>query len=133
MFLEMLNEEQKELFLHLAVKAAYANEILEEAEKDMLIAFAKEMNIKPVLSSDKDLEVMLEKLKLICGGIERKIILFELVGVMYSDNVCDNSETAFLEEIAKAFNIDNSVLTKMCEHVKDYIQLYRNIFDTVIK
>ena len=34
MFLEMLNDEQKKLFLHLVALAANSNNIVEDAERD---------------------------------------------------------------------------------------------------
>ena len=48
MFLYLINEKQKNLFLKLALKAAEANGVVELQEKNMLKAFSKEMGIKPI-------------------------------------------------------------------------------------
>lgn len=53
MFLEMLSKEQQELFMHLAVNATKANNSVEDCEKEMLLEFAQEMNVAPIISTDK--------------------------------------------------------------------------------
>lgn len=133
MFLEMLNDEQKKLFLHLAVLAANANNIVEDAERDMLIHFAREMIIDPIISSDKQVDEITDALRQISGNTERKVILFELVGIMFSDTQCDEMETAFLNEVATKLSVSNADISKMIGLVKDYIDLYNKIFDTVIR
>ena len=45
MFLRPLNNEQKELFLSLALAAASANNVLEDSERALLAAYADEMSI----------------------------------------------------------------------------------------
>ncbi len=133
MFLEMLNDEQKYLFLHLAALAASANNVVEDAERDMLIHFAREMNIEPIVKSDKQLDEITDALKELCGNTERKVILFELVGIMFSDTQCDEKETAFLNEVATKLSVSSDDINKMIGLVKEYIDLYNKIFDTVIR
>ncbi len=133
MFLEMLNDEQKYLFLHLAALAASANNVVEDAERDMLIHFAREMNIEPIVKSDKQLDEITDALKELCGNTERKVILFELVGIMFSDTQCDEKETSFLNEVATKLSVSGDDIKKMIGLVKEYIDLYNKIFDTVIR
>ncbi len=45
MFLGKLNEEEKKLFLNLAVKVAEANGIVAEAEKNMINQYCLEMGL----------------------------------------------------------------------------------------
>ncbi len=133
MFLEMLNHEQKELFLHLAAMAANAYNIVEDVERDMLIHFAREMNIEPIIHSERQLDEIIEALRELCGKTERKIILFELVGIMFSDTRCDDMEIAFLNDVATKFSVSSDDLKKMIGLAEEYIDLYNKIFDTVIR
>lgn len=133
MFLEMLNDEQKKLFLHLAALAANANNIVEDAEREMLIHFAKEMNIESIISSDKEVGEITDALRPITGNTERKVILFELVGIMFSDTQCDEVEIAFLNEVATKLCVSNNDINTMIDLVKEYIDLYNKIFNIVIK
>ena len=70
----MLKDEQKDLFLQLAVQAAKANGKFDETEKEMLIKFANEMNIEPKSESDKSIDELTEELAKITGKEENLVI-----------------------------------------------------------
>ena len=133
MFLEMLSKEQKELFMHLAVNATKANNSVEDCEKEMLLEFAQEMNVAPIISTDKKTDDVIDSLVGVCGNLEKKIILFEIVGIMLSDHECDETEKEFLNTLAKRFGIPSETVDNMIALVEDYTGLYNRIFDTVIR
>ena len=56
MFLSNLNNNQKNLFIQLAIKAAESNGVVPIEQKNMLKAFAMEMNTSPVYKTDRDTE-----------------------------------------------------------------------------
>ncbi len=133
MFLEMLNEEQKKLFMHLAIIAANANGYVEESENKMLLHFEKEMNIDPITQSNMKLDDVIDELYNICGELEKKIVLFEIVGILFSDENCDKEEMEFLDKIAGRFGFSNEQVKDMISLVEEYTKLYSQIFDTVIR
>ena len=63
MYLRPLNNEQNELFLDLALAAATANDVLEDAEKTLLAAYADEMSIDVNKASQMPVEEICRKLK----------------------------------------------------------------------
>ncbi|MCR5847495.1 MAG: hypothetical protein K6G75_05185 [Lachnospiraceae bacterium] len=133
MFLEMLKDNQKELFLQLAIMAAKANGKIEAAEHEMLIKFADEMHIEPIADSEKSFDELIDEMVGVCGKPEKKIILFETVGIMNSDGDFDENETEFLSKIASKFEISNEELEYMMELVTAYIDVFTEIVNTVIE
>ena len=89
MFLYLLNEKLRISFQKLAIKAAEANDIVDVREKNLLKAFALEMNIEPLYETDSSLEVLFDDLKKHSTKKELKIILLELLGMMYADRSYD--------------------------------------------
>lgn len=132
MFLELLNTEKKIMFLHLAANAANVNGVLDEAEKQLLEMYAKQMDVEVIEKSDIPLEVVLERLNNICDFNEKKVILFELIGVLFADKEYDDSERRFLESIAYKFGISNEMIDTMVSLMKEYIDLYNRTFENIL-
>ena len=104
MYLRPLNNEQKELFLDLALAAATANNGLEDAEKAMLVAYADEMSIDVNEVAPMPVEEICRKLKAISNSKELNQISFEIVGMMISDNEYDDDEKHFISKMAEIFS-----------------------------
>ena len=101
MFLRPLNDEQKELFLDLALAAASANDVFEDEEKALLVAYADEMSIDVSKTSEMPVEEICRKLKAISNSKELNEISFEIVGMMMSDNEYDDEEKDFISKMAE--------------------------------
>lgn len=132
MFLEMLKDEQKDLFLQLAVVAAKANGKFDETEQEMLIKFANEMNIEPKSESNKSFDELVDELAKISSKKEKKIILFEAIGILNSDGEFDEKEAEYLANVAKKFDISKEDLEYMMSLVSYYIELFDEIVYTVV-
>ena len=132
MFLELLKDEQKDLFLQLAVVAAKANGKFDETEQEMLIKFANEMNIEPKSESDKSFDELVAELAKISSKKEKKIILFEAIGILNSDGEFDEKEAEYLANVAKKFDISKEDLEYMMSLVSYYIELFDEIVYTVV-
>ena len=133
MFLEMLNDEQKDLFMNLAIRAAEANDEVEDSEVEMLRQFAVEMGLEPRTSTDMDVDEILKRLKEVCGVTERRIILFELIGIMFSDRLYDDREKEFLLDVTRRMELPETILQEMTSLVEKYMILYNDIFNIVIR
>ncbi len=127
MFLRTLNNEQKELFLDLALAAATANDVLEDAEKTLLAAYADEMSIDVNKASQMPVEEICRKLKTISNSKELNQISFEIVGMMISDNEYDDAEKAFISKMAEIFEIPMSRIDEMFNCVNAYSELIKRI------
>lgn len=132
MFLEILKDEQKDLFLQLAVIAAKENGYVDEAEDALLTKFANEMNIAPKTETTLSLDEVIDKLASSCDKREKKIVLFEAAGIMNSDGEYSDAEFDFLKKIAAKFEISEEELETMMGLVSDYVALFNEIIITVI-
>ena len=128
----MLKDEQKDLFLELAVVAAKANGNFDETEKEMLIKFANEMKISPKDEVTKSEDEIIDELAKICGKKEKKIILFETIGILNADGEFDEKEAEHLAKIAKKFEISQEDLEYMMSLVSYYVELFDEIVYTVV-
>ena len=132
MFLEILKDEQKDLFLQLAVIAAKENGYVDEAEDALLTKFANEMNIASKTETTLSLDEVIDKLASSCDKREKKIVLFEAAGIMNSDGEYSDAEFDFLKKIAAKFEISEEELEVMMGLVSDYVCLFNEIIITVI-
>ena len=132
MFLEILQDDQKDLFLQLAVIAARENGYVDEAESEMLLKFASEMKIPPRAEAIMSLDEIVDELAKSCDKREKKIVLFETAGIMNSDGEYNDEEYEFIKKIADKFEISEEELGAMMGLVSDYVALFNEIIITVI-
>lgn len=127
MFLRPLNDEQKGLFLNLALAAASANHVIEDSEKNLLIAYADEMGIDVNLAEEMPVEIICARLKEISNSKELNQITFEIAGMMMSDSEYDDAEKSFVSEMARVFEISQDKIDEMFQCVNDYSALIKKI------
>lgn len=132
MFLNSLNDSQKDLFLDLAIKAADASRGISVQEKNMLKAFALEMRIPPKYECAESELGILDEMKKRSTKKELKIITFEILGIIYSDSEYDDVEKAFVDTLAKTFDIASECVDEMESIIKKYSSLYSEICDIVL-
>ena len=127
MFLRPLNNEQKELFLNLALAAASSNGVFENSEKALLVAYADEMSIDVNKASQMPMEEICRKLKSISNSKELNQITFEIVGMIMSDNEYDDDEKAFISKMTEIFGIPMERINEMFNCVSVYSELIKKI------
>ena len=132
MFLDVLNNDEKELFLDLAIKAAEANGEVATEEIKMLHAFAAEMKIKARAKSDLELSEILKKFVENSSKKSMKVILFELIGILFADAEFDEQEKAFLNKVKNAFGFEDSLINEMISEINEYSSLFAKICKTVL-
>lgn len=132
MFLSNLSNNQKNLFIQLAIKAAESNGVVPIEQKNMLKAFAMEMSISPVYKTDRDTEEIINELIENSNEKELKIVLFEILGIIVSDSVFDEKEKCFIENMVKKCGLDILLVDKMVKLLEDYTNVYKNIVDVVL-
>ena len=133
MFLGLLNDGQKKLFLELAVKAAEANDVVTVEEQNVMEAFAREMQIEPVYNSDDSLDELLEQFCSSSSQKVKRIVLFELLGVLFSDSEFDEKEKLFISSVIEKFGIDESKVKDMRDAITEYANLYNRIVRIVFE
>ena len=132
MFLNKLKEDQKSLFLDLAIKATEANGVIESSEQEMLKMFAHEMKISPKFNTNKSLDSILNGLQELSTQQELKIISFEILGIMFSDDKYDEKEGEFISNMASAFHLENALMDIMSDLISEYSAVYKKICGIVL-
>ena len=132
MFLNSLNNSQKSLFIQLAIKAAESNGVVPLEQKNMLKAFAIERGITPVYHTERETEDIINEIIKISSEKELKVILFETLGIIVSDNVFDEKEKAFVKHVVEKCNMDTALIDKMVGLLNKYASVYQEIVDVVL-
>ena len=129
MFLNKLSLPEKEVFISLAMKAAEANGVVVEEEYSMIEEYCKEMgiaffdarNVKEIddiVSFFKDSDLT-----------SKKIILLEMIGLMYADGDYDEDEKKFVNIIATGMGLTTEDIEKYDGFISKYIDLTKDIID----
>ena len=128
MFLIFLTEEEKEQYLNLAVIAANTNGSLEEDEKEMINGYLREMNIS-LESTELCSNCSEDYVFRFFSASERshkKIVLFEIIGLLACDRSFDEDEKRFVLRLSKAIGLSS-------EEVDAISQLALQYFDIVVE
>ena len=106
MYLNRLDEKQKELFLDLCIHAAMTNEEFDRAEREIINGYCREMGIeKPRYAPQKGFDEVCGELYESCSENEIKIVILETAALMLSDNVYDESEQRFMRTVARKLRL----------------------------
>lgn len=124
MYLIVLNEKQKELFLELAYQLALIDNDFSEKEQVMLDSYCNEMRIGvPEVIHAGSIDRIIKTMRNECTTLEKKIMFFEILGLALVDGNYDDSERKIIEEIMKAFEIDESFAREGESILKEYIEI----------
>jgi len=120
----MLNEKQKNIFLELAYQMALIDNDYSEKERVMVESYCNEMQIAvPEVILAGSIDGIIESMRSECTVTEKKIMLFEILGLALVDGNYDKSERNIVEEISKAFEIEESFLQESERVLQEYIEL----------
>jgi len=123
MFLNRLNEEEKKFFLMLAHYVARCDGDFGEEEKIIIQQYCNEMQIDDIEFNEKEfnLENLLKKMK---NSYSQKIILLELMALIYADNFLHEKEKEVIEKMCEIFNIDENLAKTYAQWTKTVMDLY---------
>lgn len=121
MFLKQLNQEEKEIFLKLAIAVIRADEKIEKSEKAFITEYAHEMDIS---SYDLNIEVeansLFKTVNETCSNSVKRIFLVELTACAYADGDFGKEESDLINSMIKEFGLEKSDLDECDELLKDY-------------
>ena len=123
MFLNRLNDKQKEMFLDLAVHASRANGVVEDAEKNMIVQYCNEMNL--VQMNETNLSTMEEITACFSEADDqiKRIVVIELLGLYYADGDFDNTEKTFALVFANSIGIDQETYEQLNRDIDEYLTI----------
>ena len=128
MFLNQLNENNKERFLNLCGHAIMADNVVEPEEMEYLALCCYEMEIPNQLPDiSESLDDIISDISKDATAYEKKIIAFELIRLFKYDGSYDEEEKTFMQPILNKLEISaetHDILEKLAD---DYITVYNNI------
>ena len=127
MYLNRLNNEQKELFLDLSIHAAMSNNLFTDEEKVTVRQYCAEMNIPETYEAKLSNDEVLEKLSAISTKQEMRIVFMEITALVLSDNIFDEQEQAFVKKVAAAAQVTDEEKDRIVDTVQELYVVYGNI------
>jgi len=123
MFLNRLNSEEKIAFLELAHHIARSDNDFSETQKSIIEKYCLEMQINDIEYSEDtfDIYATLGKIK---DRRSRKIIILEIMALIYSDNFLHEEERKVLEKILEEFDLSYNISIVYTEWAKTMLSLY---------
>ncbi len=120
MFLGLLKKEEKSVFLKLAHYMARSDSDFSDAQKDIIAIYCHEMQIENIdfESIDFDLE---ETLKNVTDKLAQKIMLLEIMALVYSDNVLHHEEEKVIDKMIEIFSLNSNIAKLYQEWTKNIL------------
>ena len=114
MFLYDLNNEQKELFIDLAILAIESNGSIDDSEIEVLKRYCREMAVDfREKANNNDCDDVLRKLRDICSESTLKKISIEIIALMYADNNLAAEEEKMLGKLKDAFQFSTHLMGEL--------------------
>lgn len=123
MFLNQLSEKEKMAFVNLCIHAAKANGEFAEAEKEMIEQYCKEMNINFLMLEEVMPMEKIESLYQESDNSTKRIVILELLGLLYADGVYDASENKFVNGFVNNIGATENDIKTQEALLKRYLDL----------
>lgn len=123
MFLNRLIDEEKLAFLELAHYIARSDNTFSLTEKDIINNYCIEMQIENIDFDEKSFDIY-NTLGKVTNKKSQKIVLLEILALIYSDNFLHEEERKVLEKIIEEFNLNYHLATVYGEWAKSVLSLY---------
>jgi len=122
MFLNKLSDNEKNAFLELAHYIARSDDDFSEKQKSIIQTYCLEMQISDISFNDSTfkLEAILENFS---TENSQKIILLELMALVYSDNILHDKERDVLNQMIEIFNFNPALLNVYAEWTKSILAI----------
>ena len=124
MYLNLLKDNEKELFLEMAYYLAAADGNYSDSEKLMMKEYCKEMQVEILHGTIKrTVEEILDEINNKSDEKTKRIFIFELVGLTLVDGCYDESEKEFISKMANKFSVNGQLTGKIENTLREYIML----------
>ncbi len=122
MFLNRLGKKEKVAFLELAHHIARSDNDFSQVQKSIIATYCMEMQIDNIEYSEKkfDLNKTLSKIK---SQKSQKIVLLEVMALVYSDNILHKEEKKVLDVMISKFKLSKALSSVYAEWSKSILAL----------
>lgn len=134
MFLNHLEEKNKNQFLKLCMYAILSNGVFAKEEKEMLAAYCNEMNM-PECTPDtsEPIDNILSEIAENTNSTEKNIIILEILGLVKSDGVYDDREKKFMLKLERGIGVKEDSLNKFNNLLDRYMVVYKELYTAVME
>jgi len=123
MFLNQLSQEEKGAFLELAHHIARSDHDFSEDQKSIIAKYCMEMQMENIEYDENtfDIYTTLDKVK---NERSRKIVLLEIMALIYADDFLHEEERKVLEKILEEFGLNYNLSVVYTQWAKTMLNLY---------
>jgi len=123
MFLNQLKKKQKKAFLQLAHHIARSDNDFSLSQKDIISQYCLEMQIKDITFKEEKFNLK-KTLAKFDTKQSQKIVLLEIMALIYSDNYLHKEEKKILDTMIKSFELNESLSVIYAQWSKSILALY---------
>ena len=134
MFLNSLNPTEKDNFMKLAMAMIKADGIVEDSEKQIMSAYANEMQIA-VRDFDEHDEIdrAIEEFAMNSTTQTKRIVFLELLALAFADRNYAAEEKTLVQQLADAFEFDKAFIEQAINLEDTYVAAYMSLVNLVEK
>ena len=122
MFLNKLDNKEKIAFLELAHHIARSDNDFSDKQKEIISTYCLEMQIKDIAYKEDgyNLDITLSKFK---NDDNKKVVLLEVMALVYSDNILHKEEKKILDVMIAKFNLNPILIDVYSESTKSILAI----------
>ena len=120
MFLNMLQKKDKENFLKLAHYMARSDSDFSSEQKEIIATYCYEMQIDDIDFDSLDFNLE-ETLKEVTDKLAQKIMLLEIMALVYSDDILHQEEAKVIDKMVAVFGLDKNIAKLYQEWTKNIL------------
>jgi galactose-1-phosphate uridylyltransferase len=122
MFLNRLTIEEKVAFLELAHHVARSDNDFSDDQKEIIATYCLEMQIEDIDYKEEDynLDTTLSKFQ---NSTNQKIVLLEVMALVYSDNILHEEEKKILDAMIAKFDLNPILIDIYAEWTKSILAI----------
>ena len=132
MYLALLKQNEKENFLKLAVTLSASDGNFSEEEHFMISQYCDEMGIDNNIPTNIEKDLIFDEIANNSSLQNKKIIIFELLGLAMSDKKYDKTEEELILTLAKKSGLDAGYVANCKEMITKYLKLQNQINNYII-
>lgn len=134
MYLALLSEKEKEMFLGVAFNLAAVDGDYSDEEKTVINGYCQEMQcIFDEKTMVKPMDVLIKDIKSNSDNRIKKIFVFELIGLAMADGNYDEDERALINKLEVEFDIGLG-FAKKCETIlNEYIAFQTKLNQLILE
>lgn len=132
MYLALLKQNEKENFLKLAVALSSADGNFGEEEHFMISQYCDEMGIENHIPTDIDKNLVVNDIANNSSEQNKKIIIFELLGLAMCDKNFTKAEENLIISLAQKLNLNAEYVASCKEMITRYLELQNQINNYII-